>query len=197
MTKRVRMQPDKRRLLIMEAAESSFAERGFHATTMNDIAVRSSISVGALYRYFKSKDALITAIIRRSHQMAFSDFAAAGESRPIQATLGDIFANLANDPPTKKESALVAEIFAESFRNRQVDKALSDNEQEMGQWLTRRLEDAKKTGQLGSNRDPSSISLVLTALYDGLILRASPGRRGVKGDVAMIIDGMIRSALSA
>jgi TetR/AcrR family transcriptional regulator, repressor for uid operon len=197
MTKRVRMQPVKRRLLIIEAAEVSFAERGFHATTMHDIAMKSQISVGALYRYFASKDALITAIIQQSHQMALSDFTAESESKSIDATLSNIFGNLVNDPPTRKESALVAEVFAESFRNASVDKVLSANELEMEQWITQKLESAKKTGQLNSNCDPAAIALVLTALYDGLVLRASPGRSSHKEDIAKVISAVINAALSS
>jgi TetR/AcrR family transcriptional regulator, repressor for uid operon len=195
MQKRVRMQPDQRRALIMAAAETSFAENGFHATTMADIAQKSGISVGALYRYFASKDALITSIIKQSHKMTFSMVVQTSNDLPLEDVLRTIFGSLIADPPTRQESAVVAEVFAESFRNADVDAALSANECEMGQWLTRRMAKANTASSLTSAHDPSSIALVLTALYDGLILRASPGRSDGKDDIARIIESMINAAL--
>ncbi len=35
-----------------------FAEKGIHATTVRDIAARSQVAEGSLYRYYPSKDAL-------------------------------------------------------------------------------------------------------------------------------------------
>ncbi len=43
---------------ILAAAERVFAERGFHATTMELIAREAEFSVGTLYNFFANKDAL-------------------------------------------------------------------------------------------------------------------------------------------
>ncbi len=45
-----------RRADILKAAERLFAERGFHGTTMADLATVSEFSVGTLYKFFKSKE---------------------------------------------------------------------------------------------------------------------------------------------
>ena len=49
----------------MQAAAALFAERGFDATTMTDIAARSGTAIGSLYRFFPSKDALAQALLAR------------------------------------------------------------------------------------------------------------------------------------
>ncbi|MEU7004910.1 helix-turn-helix domain-containing protein [Nonomuraea sp. NPDC046570] len=41
---------------LLDAARELFAERGFHATAVNDITKRAGTSVGALYYHFESKD---------------------------------------------------------------------------------------------------------------------------------------------
>jgi len=48
---------------IIEAAFDLFAEKGFSATRMDEIAHKAGISKGSLYNYFKSKEAIFEAIV--------------------------------------------------------------------------------------------------------------------------------------
>ncbi|WP_419729933.1 TetR/AcrR family transcriptional regulator [Lichenicola sp.] len=50
---------------ILQAAAELFAERGFDAATMTDIAARSGTAIGSLYRFFPNKDALAQALLTR------------------------------------------------------------------------------------------------------------------------------------
>src|ERR687897_2931426 len=49
---------------ILAAALASFAERGFAATRLDDVAARAGISKGTLYLYFKNKEELFEAVVR-------------------------------------------------------------------------------------------------------------------------------------
>jgi AcrR family transcriptional regulator len=49
---------------ILAAALASFAERGFAATRLEDVAARAGISKGTLYLYFDSKEELFKAVVR-------------------------------------------------------------------------------------------------------------------------------------
>lgn len=53
----------KSRLIILHSALQLFAEKGFNATSMNDIAKKGNISKGLVYNYYKSKFHLLDAII--------------------------------------------------------------------------------------------------------------------------------------
>ncbi|NBJ82040.1 TetR/AcrR family transcriptional regulator [bacterium 1XD42-94] len=44
---------------ILEASGALFAEKGFDATTMQDIMARSGLSKGAIYHHFKSKEEIM------------------------------------------------------------------------------------------------------------------------------------------
>ena len=48
---------------ILGAALESFAERGFAATRLEDVAARAGISKGTLYLYFKGKEELFEAVV--------------------------------------------------------------------------------------------------------------------------------------
>lgn len=58
-----RVTPADRRTRILEAAREEFAERGFAASRMEDMAKRVGISRAALYLAFDSKEALFHALV--------------------------------------------------------------------------------------------------------------------------------------
>lgn len=59
---------EKRRADILTAASSVFAARGFHATTIKDVARAADVSYGLVYRYFESKEALFHALMDEHSQ---------------------------------------------------------------------------------------------------------------------------------
>lgn len=60
---------EQRREMILGAAKRVFARKGYHATTIADVARTAGISYGAVYWYFESKDALFHALMD-SEEMA-------------------------------------------------------------------------------------------------------------------------------
>ena len=50
---------------ILDATARILVEQGFSGTTTNRIAERAGISVGSLYQYFPSREALVAAVARR------------------------------------------------------------------------------------------------------------------------------------
>lgn len=55
---------DERPAEITEAALAAFAENGYAATRVDDVAKRAGVSKGLLYLYFKTKEELFKAVIR-------------------------------------------------------------------------------------------------------------------------------------
>ena len=53
---------DQRRNQIMEAALTVFSRLGFERASMDNIAKEAGVSKGALYLYYKSKDAIIATV---------------------------------------------------------------------------------------------------------------------------------------
>jgi AcrR family transcriptional regulator len=48
---------------ILDSAHDLFSERGYHATTLQDIAERAGVGVSSLYSYFPSKIHLLYAVV--------------------------------------------------------------------------------------------------------------------------------------
>jgi len=58
-----------RRRVILDAAKAVFDERGFLNATMEEIAERSELAVGTLYRYFQSKEELYVSLLFEAMEM--------------------------------------------------------------------------------------------------------------------------------
>lgn len=56
---------------ILAAAAHVFARRGYANTTTNHVAMRAGVSIGSLYQYFPSKDALLLALAERHIERGF------------------------------------------------------------------------------------------------------------------------------
>jgi AcrR family transcriptional regulator len=54
----MRLPADQRRQQLLDVARDVFAEGGFHATSMDDVAVRAGVTKPVLYQHFPSKRAL-------------------------------------------------------------------------------------------------------------------------------------------
>ena len=59
---------EQRRDEILAAAKATFAGKGYHATTIGDVAKAAGVSYGSIYWYFDSKEALFHALM--DHQEA-------------------------------------------------------------------------------------------------------------------------------
>jgi len=55
--------PEEKQRHILETAKTEFARRGFQSANINTIAEKAGISIGALYRYFKTKEDLYLTVI--------------------------------------------------------------------------------------------------------------------------------------
>jgi len=55
---------------IIEAARDSFVERGFHHTSVDDIAAKAGVSRATCYYQFKSKNGLLDAVIAEAQEGA-------------------------------------------------------------------------------------------------------------------------------
>lgn len=60
--------------LIMDAALELFAENGFHATSMSQVAKKAGVSKGLAYNYFKSKQEILDEIIETGFDSIYSHF---------------------------------------------------------------------------------------------------------------------------
>ena len=128
-----KLSPDRlaaRRQHIVDRARELFAERGFATTSMADLVAATGMSVGALYRYFPSKAALVAAVVEgRDGQRA----AASEDDQPADAQGGGfdeheragelvdrLLGYVTDAPRARGHARLVVQVWAEAALSRDV-----------------------------------------------------------------------------
>ena len=100
---------------ILERVKSVFATKGFDGASMQDLAQAAQMSVGNFYRYFPSKNAIITALIELDLKEIEAAFQMVQSSETPRATFLDCLAERIENLPIE-EAALWTEMQAASFR---------------------------------------------------------------------------------
>jgi AcrR family transcriptional regulator len=87
---------------LLDVALGVFAERGFHTTSMNDIAEAAGVTKPVLYQHFRSKRELYLELLedvggRLRDSIAKATAQAAGPREQVEAGFGAYFRFVAND----------------------------------------------------------------------------------------------------
>ncbi|AWT14485.1 TetR/AcrR family transcriptional regulator [Stenotrophomonas maltophilia] len=125
---------------ILQAALQCFLVKGFHQTSMRDIAQAAGVSLGNLYNHFPGKEAIILAVaVAESEELAplLQRLAASdGERTQVMAFLQDFHA-LCRQP---EWATLAVEVLAESARNPAVAEAFAANRRHLQAMLAEALQ---------------------------------------------------------
>ena len=93
---------------LIDAGAELFAEKGYEATTMTEIASRAGAAIGSLYQFFPSKEALAEALFNRFAERAAASFARVEELAPGRspAELADLLIDYKLALGTDRDAAI-------------------------------------------------------------------------------------------
>lgn len=156
---------------IIEAALSRFIETGFHQTSMQDVAAASGFSIGLIYRYFESKEAIIARVAQLDREATIEAVDALPETGDIISAwarwLGQAVADW-SEPGTVR---LVNEVYAEASRNPSLQATLEKSEAALWRSIEFKLDQQAAAGSLQGAAKASHIALGLVILFDGAVSR--------------------------
>ena len=158
-----------RRQQILDAAQTCFIRNGFHVTSMQDVIAEAGLSVGAVYRYFKSKNDIVEAIAQQySDQVGAALDAITGD--PGQS-LADVIQSSIKLIHTNAEPGgtlrIAVQLWAEALRDERAAataKAVYTRFRNNFVILARR---AVATGELAPDTDPEAAGAALFSLVIG------------------------------
>ncbi len=159
-----------RRARILESAWQCFAARGFHATGMAELAAEAGLSPANLYRYFRSKDEIVAAVVQQAREDFAQHVAQLLESADALTSLLAIFRYWATTPGADS-SRLWLEVLAEAGRGGQVRAVFLPFDQLTLEPMITLIERGQASGELATDLDPRVTAQWLTAILDGLTAR--------------------------
>lgn len=158
---------------LLAAAEKVFAERGYHAASVEDIAEEAGFSIGAVYSNFESKDELFFALVEQCTETglrATSEIFEAAELSPearIQAG-GRAFIEYMSQ---ERDHWLVfMEFWSSAVRDPELRRKFSQYSDALVANFTEIVDSQCKKLGLVSSTPPEQMAVALAALSDGFML---------------------------
>ena len=173
---------------ILQAAERCMREKGFHQTSVQNVAASANVSVGLIYKYFTNKDAIIEAlvldVVRRMKQLLNADFEKISHSFPEIYSADDLL------PPAVEQSiVLLMEISAESTRNERISDIMYDA------WNDLKQNFIVETQGRYPGVDASVINTrlyMMSLIIDGIIIRRCMKKSSVPADFMHLFNTIAR-----
>jgi AcrR family transcriptional regulator len=164
-----------RRARILDAAERCFVRAGFHRTTMQDVAADAGMSPGNLYRYFRSKDAIVAGLAERDRARVMADFSQLVDADDFIASFAALARRHFRDE-RREQAVLCLEIWAEATRNPTFAALTDEFDSDVLGRLTFLFRQAQERGAIAAGLDAQALATVVATLADGLFVRRAVSR---------------------
>jgi len=169
---------------ILDAAVHVFAAKGYHRATIGDVVEASGLSVGAIYTYFPSKEALFLQGCDRLSGIGFQDLAArlAGGSTLTErlAIAVRTYVDTIDDSDGGPGQVSLLGAWAEAGGEPSVREMLRRRREGLVTVAGMLLGEGIARGELAAHLDVDDLAHALTAMLDGLLLQrveAGPAHR--------------------
>jgi AcrR family transcriptional regulator len=164
-----------RREQILEAARRCFIRKGFHQSSMADVFAEAGLSAGAVYRYFRSKDEIITAIAEEVVGHVTGLLVPLVEQEPAP-TLDSVIRDglVSVDDLAFGEygfAQLAPQVWAEALRNDLLLGVIRSRYTVVREALSRLIVAEQKAGRVDVDAEPDDVAAVLFGSIIGYLLQ--------------------------
>jgi AcrR family transcriptional regulator len=158
---------------LIDSAAKVFAERGYHAASVDEIAEDAGFSKGAVYANFPTKEQLFLAVMDRQQQLQQQSFQAMADpkKRPsdAMAELAEVAAP--TDPEAWRFGLLTLEFFLYAVRQPELRAELAERFEVTRQQLAASLE-PHRAGQEKPALTATDLAIIAVAASYGLGMQA-------------------------
>ncbi|XVU24822.1 TetR/AcrR family transcriptional regulator [Actinoplanes sp. CA-054009] len=161
-----------RRQQILEAARTCFVTKGLHNTSMQDLIKEAGLSVGAVYRYFKSKDEIIAAIAETITGDILQQInATAGRRLSLADSLEAILEVIEVQLAPGGHLPIAFQVWAEASIDPAIAAIAHDRYTTLRQAFQALIENAVESGELPANTDVEAVTSAYYSLVPGYALQ--------------------------
>ncbi|MDY6822630.1 MAG: TetR/AcrR family transcriptional regulator [Thermodesulfobacteriota bacterium] len=169
-----------RRDLIVQAAATVFAEKGFSSTLMADIARSADIGKGTIYEYFRSKDDLFLAVfdyfVQKINQAGVNvtTLGLGSAADRLNALSRSIAAWIIehHDIYTLSLEFWAASVTGSEEMRARLKGAFRDNYRKFRDLCAAIIEDGIRRGEFRNDIEPAAVASAIVGSWDGLGLQS-------------------------
>jgi AcrR family transcriptional regulator len=163
-----------RRQQILDAARRCFLRNGFHNTSMQDVIAEAKLSIGAVYRYFGSKNELIASIAEAAIGGAQEIFDEVATHEPPLTLIDAMervldYVDLQSGPDGVLRIAI--QVWGESLRDPVLAEFVAEKYSGFRDRFVLLARRARKAGQLPADADPEAVGAALFGLVPGYFMQ--------------------------
>lgn len=157
------------RVRIMGAAMQTYSEHGFHAAKMADIAKVAGLAKGTLYLYFKSKEALTTALVKWIFQDIEQKMMPHGQAQTLADYMEQIRWALDAPEEARGETRMFFEVLGPSFGSAEVVEEISAFFERIGEYNAHQLQHLIKIGEVRNGVEAQATGRMIASVIDGMV----------------------------
>lgn len=182
---------------ILEAASNVFARLGFSKARMDDIAQETGLSKGTLYLYFKSKDAIISAILESmiTRELARARQIQQGDSSAEEKLVSMCEILVKDLKRMQPLLSLYFEFVALSLRRKKVKEVIREVFQSFMEIFIPVFEQGIETGDFRM-MNPKSAAIATASILEGTVLlwvydpQMVNIEKNIKESLQLLINGL-------
>ncbi|MBZ2166525.1 TetR/AcrR family transcriptional regulator [Methanobacterium spitsbergense] len=150
---------------ITKAAYNVFTNKGYHKTTMDDIANEVGVSKASLYSYFKSKEEILQTVTKENLNLSFTDFF---DNKDSLDSLEDLYKYLVE---FEDVIHLTFEMTSLSSHNNEISIVNKNIYKKKLITLTNFIKSNQIKGNIQTNINASTLAHLLNAVYIDLCMQ--------------------------
>jgi AcrR family transcriptional regulator len=182
--------------MILDAASQLFKDKGFEASTVDEIAALAELGKGTIYSYFKSKDQIYVAILKKGLE-AFQERMDLIVQNPVSAVaalhqLYDIFIHYHTERSEFAKTLFVLADPQTSIRLGELVRGLKDNAMQWTESVSQLLALGIENGELVTF-EVDKMSKLIIGLILGMIMQLEMGQ--IVGDLSDYRESFFRLTL--
>ncbi|MEV4758074.1 TetR/AcrR family transcriptional regulator [Micromonospora sp. NPDC049559] len=163
-----------RRQQIMTAARACFLRNGFHSTSMQDVIAEAGLSVGAVYRYFRSKNDLVTAIAEEAIgalDELLREITRHDPPLPLAEALARVLTLVDRQSGPDGLLRIAIQVWAESLRDPVLAGFVREKYTGFRAYYVTLAGQARRSGELPPDADDEAVGAALFGLMPGYLLQ--------------------------
>jgi AcrR family transcriptional regulator len=164
---------DEVRKKIVEAACHLFLSKGYHKTTMDEIAGALGVTKPALYQYFPGKEDLYAAVAEYSRQELKGILERSYQNRDIRGGSAALFDAVSRYAP--QFHGMYSEMMLMAPHNDRIRQLLREDRIEDIRVIEHFIARQQETGLVSSRLNPRVLAVACDALANGLLLNIISG----------------------